>query len=319
VSSSNKFRPGFTRKDGVWSNDSNFTKRWVSGNKATPYIRNSHGHLLWDLGFSGRGPTQNEISQVEGTVLVDADRWIEYRHPELRLGWYAHNAHGRTQVTIIVDSIIWLACEPAKDAGCVCLMVHVSPASAAQSPGAVRANSDVVSISISFGQQYYKALWDLCAFIEHRCGRVLAPPFDVAAHEIHDGQYVGGHNSGHSVDGGRPASSGQSTAGLDQSPDAADQQGGTVEPSRTPAHSDSDQGVVRSGTEASDRQATGAVDLAFAVVVERVPDTPRWISFAAPTTEDLLGESTVGISDSPGLDPAAPVLPDSADETAAKP
>jgi hypothetical protein len=290
--SAQHFRPGAKGHSAGWGSDPNFKNRWMNGKEPTPYVRNNRGQILWDLRFSGRGPGRDEADGLDGIVLVDAGKWIEYRHPELILGWSVPN---RTFVTIATGTVAWLACEPASDADRVCFTVHADPASAAGSAGTLPAHSDEVSISISFGQHHYQALWDLCAFIEETCGRVLAPPADTAAQEVQDAS----GSEPEPADAARPAHSGGSAAGTDQPTNLA-------EPGR----------AAGPGRAAQPAPATVAT---LAVTVERVPDTPEWVSFAAPTAEDLLGEPAVGTSEASWSDTAQQGLPDSLPEAAAEP
>jgi hypothetical protein len=291
VRSPQNFRQGVGKSD-AWGNDSTFKKRWMNGKEPTPYVLNNRDQVLWDLSITHRGPRQGDMGGLDGMVLVEADRWIEYAHSELRMAWAAPN---RTTAIISVGSIVWLACEQASDADHVCLMVHTNPASVPRPRSALPTNSDAVTISISFSQHNYEALWDLCTFIEHTCGRVLAPAAEMAAQEVLDAS----NSAPGPADAARPAHSGMPVTGTDEPANLA-------EPGRAA-------GPDRAAQFAPATVAT------LAVTVERVPDTPEWLSFAAPTAEDLLGEPTIGTLQAPRSDTAQQGLPDSFPEVAPDP
>jgi hypothetical protein len=262
-------------EQGGWLQDPTraFEDRYHDGSRFTPFVRIPRlDRVLWDLCFAGRLPEEGDREAVDGAVLQAAGRRIECDHDNLRVSWRDPDGSARMRAVMPLARLIQL--EPATaNEDCVGLLIRAAPAKPVRTgPG------ESLSISLTFPPQHEGSVHDFCVFTEQMCGRPLT---GMARTGARSAAPMTRKQPGHSGTAGS-AAAGQPHVRLEVPASAAGAQ-------PHPAAADS-----RFGREDPRQEHPQASDRLLMVSAMLVPDNDEWLTFAAPTVEELLAAEMAG-------------------------
>ncbi len=286
-------------EEGQWHADTLgfFRERYFINGEPTPYVRAENPEsLIWDLGFHNCVPRDGQEEGVHSLVLGEGNSWVEVGNRFLGFGWSAYPHRGEASVFAAIHTLEQFQVEVMPDPEQVQLIVQAGVrARAAAPPGPPeRGGRSGISVSLTFGREHEPVLRDLRVLLERRSGRKLA------------GQ------------GSLQPGSSRTTAGT-ADPGVRDAEP-YAESATSPAPPEPPSGLAvayeiedAAGPDAQDNRVPpagkhsrpGARTLALAV--DSVPDTPEWLSFAGPTTLELLASPS---TDTDAPDPTITASPD---------
>jgi hypothetical protein len=253
-----------------------FTDRYHDGSDFTPFVRVvDPDRVLWDLNYAGQAPRDAELEHLDGLIFKADGKWVECTTDRFRVRWNNSEA-GSMIVTVPVRTLQQFQLIPkgtaaATGTGCAGLVVSAS-ASTFASAGDM--SDDSLRILLTFEPQCEYFLNALVAFAESVSGRTLTvSPYahvgDVprTAHE----QGPPGSSAGSQETGRQPGIRSHSPA-TESEPHVGREAGGEAR----------QQNSARP-------ELPKASDHLLTIATEFVPDTPEWLSFAAPTVQELLG------------------------------
>jgi hypothetical protein len=246
--------PGSDTADGTgWLADSIgcFQERYYRQRKPTPYVGAADAdRVIWDLGFIGHVPDRTEGERVQCVVLADGGNWVELSERSVRFGWstYPHRGHGT--VSVGLEALERFQVEVMDYPEQVRLVVEAQVLPLAPRGAQAQSGPGRIGVTVIFGREHQPALADLCALVEQMCRRPLRQESRPVP----------------------PAADGPAhPAGPQHEPPPGRAHPGPPGPhpappgphTRPPAHT-------------------------LAVTVAGVPYSPEWLSFAAPSTQELL-------------------------------
>jgi hypothetical protein len=240
-------------------------------NEFTAYVGRPD-RIFWDLAFCGRMPNDYEARELAGIVLQTDDGWVELGRQRLRLGY------SDPKPLYMTVAIPWLQQFQVENADHqhVRLVVYAEAYSGdRQDPGG-SVLPHGISISITFRQRYETLLYGLCSYAEKICGRGLSHPIKLPASQL-------------ATDSAAPLPPTESPEPPPAEPRVS-QSAETSAPPPPPADNSMPQLGKGSAASSQPRPADRALVLSVALA----PDTSDWLSFAAPTTYELLNSPTEG-------------------------
>lgn len=246
--------PGSDTAEGTgWLADSIgcFQERYYRQREPTPYVGAADAdRVAWDLGFSGHVPDRTEREHVQCVVLADGGNWVELTEGYVRFGWstYPHRGHG--SVSAGLEALELFQVEVMDNPEQVRLVVRAQVLPLAPRGAQAQSGPGRIGVTVIFGREHQPALTDLCALVEQMCRRPLRQESSPAP----------------------PAADGPAhPAGPQHEPPPGRAHAGPPGPHPAPAG-----------------PHTRPPAHPLAVTVAGVPDSPEWLSFAAPTTQELL-------------------------------
>lgn len=283
-------------EQGGWLQDPTraFEERYHDGSRFTPFVRIPRsGRVLWDLCFAGQLPEEEDYKHVDGVVLQTVGKRIECTGAGLRVSWLGPD--DTSQMWAVLPLARLLQLEPVTvNEDCAGLLIRAAPAKPIRT-----GPSESLSISLTFPPKHEGSVRELCAYTEWRgqrsltgAGRTRSASTAPAAREqtSHDGP-------GASVAAGQPHGRRQvstSAAG--------------AQPHRAAA----DSRPAREDIRPEHPQATNHL---LAVSAALIPDTGEWLTFVAPTVQELLVAGMAGdgrpsrserVGSAPGQQPGPP-------------
>ncbi len=292
-------------EEGQWHADTLgfFRERYFINGEPTPYVRAEDPEsLIWDLGFRSCVPCGGQEEGVHSLVLGDGNSWVEVRNRFLSFGWSVYPHRGEASVFAAIHTLEQFQIEVMPDPEQVQLIVqagvHARAGGPPSAPG--RGGASGISVSLIFGREHEPVLRDLRVLLEIRSGRRLtgrgSPPpgtSQITAGTGDPGVQDAEPHAGPATSPAPPEPPGGPAAAYERE-DAAgpDAQDGRVPP-------------------AGKHSRPGARTLALAV--DRVPDTPEWLSFAGPTTLELIASPS---TDTDAPDPTITASPEGTGQAA---
>jgi len=254
-----------------------FRERYYNERGPSPFVKpeGDHEYVVWDLGYGGRVPHKGEMQGVTCLVLAEGGNWVELRDTFVRFGWADYPHRGLASGFAAIDTLEEFRVEVMTDPEQVQLVIQAQIAPQIPLGTGAPGGLGGISVSIVFGREHQPALDDLCAFVEQTCGRRLqrldSPPSagpamtgaagqagpDAGAHQPPP------HDPAPVPDGEAPPRDAAATQAPGDDPRAAAPISPAEQHTRPPVHT-------------------------LAATVDRAPDTAEWLSFAAPTTIELL-------------------------------
>jgi hypothetical protein len=273
----------WTEAGGQWLPDmrSCFNERYYNGTEPSPFVRLEDPRaVIWDLAFANRSPTTEEWRQVTRIVLWDWACWVELRESIVGFGWAPYPHRGEASVFADIHTLEQFSTEIMDDPEQVRLTVRaIIPTDPPAMPDHPQQPShSTISISMIFGREYEPALKDLCTMVEAVCARPLVGRTGPPAGLGHDSQNTAAGHPGPEASS-PPGETSHHAAG--EPPAGATAERKVAESTR----------FGRPGDSLPAEKPVRPSMPTLEITVEAVPDTAEWLSFAAPTSQELLAPS----------------------------
>jgi hypothetical protein len=233
-----------------------FKQRYRDDDRFTAYV-GGPDRVFWDLIFCERLPKDHEARDLAGVVLLTGEGWVEFGRQSLHIGC---SGPDEMSITIAITSLKHFQVERV-DGQYVQLVVHAEAHSGNRTDPGGHIEPHRISVSMKFARTYEALLYGLCSYAEKACRRGLSHHMEIPTTQP-------------------PAEASAPAPRADSPTPPSAETPAPQPPTETPAPQSNKVGVAPEQMHPADRCLVLSVTLA--------PDTSDWLSFAAPTTYELL-------------------------------